>query len=491
MKVLLDTDAIIPVEPTALEEVEEDTELLALIQRTAQLGGHQVFVHPDSLAELDGDVNELRRAVRRKLVLRYPVLPSPPDISKELSDLVGVAQPGSHDEVDDRLIAAVYEDAVDLLISDDKKIHTKSVRAGLAERVGTPADILEKLERTLPRDPFPPPAVRRAYCHELDLSDEIFDGLRSDYAGFDEWMKKCRLQHRTAWVVPNEQEDCAALCIVKHETTGEHGFVGRVLKVCTLTVAPSAFGRGYGELLLKTVFEYACANEFDWLYLEVFPRHGDVIALVNRFGFGERSSRTSRGELVLAKRHTFTEEDYSSTDALEFNRLFGPRSIKVDGVRGYAVPIQPRYHAALFPESEQRRSLFQGRRPYGNAIRKAYLCNAPIRVIDPGSLLLFYRSHDEHVVRCIGVAEGSIRSEDPLEILSYVGTRTVYPLEEIEKLCQSEVLAILFRHARTLEIPFDEDMLVESGIMKRAPQSIAEIPPEGMTWLTKRLTPLS
>jgi len=292
-------------------------------------------------------------------------------------------------------------------------------------------------------------------------------------------------------VIPDDAGGHAAICIVKHETTGEHGLSGRVLKICTLVAAPSAFGRGYGELLLKTVFEYAYANEFDFLYTEVLPKHGNVVSLLKPFGFEETTGTTHRGEFVLVKRHTFTETEYYAAHALEFNRLFGPRSSKVHDVSGYVIPIRPVYHAALFPGAERQPGLFQGRRPYGNAIRKAYLCHAPLRGVEPGSLVLFYRSLDEHRVRCIGVAERAIRSSDPRVILSFVGTRTVYTTVEIEELCRKEVLAIIFRHARTLESPLDEDMLVESGVIKRAPQSIATIPPGGMQWLQTRLSPLS
>jgi len=40
--------------------------------------------------------------------------------------------------------------------------------------------------------------------------------------------------------------------------------------------------------------------------------------------------------------------------------------------------------------------------PFGNALRKAYLCHASTRRLEPGAPLLFYRSKDEKAVFVVG-----------------------------------------------------------------------------------------
>ena len=85
--------------------------------------------------------------------------------------------------------------------------------------------------------------------------------------------------------------------------------------------------------------------------------------------------------------------------------------------------------------------------PSGNALRKAYLCNSNTGSLEPGDILLFYRSQDLKAVTTLGVVESAIRTADPQEIMTYVGRRTVYRPDEIVMMCRSVrgVLAILFR----------------------------------------------
>ena len=113
--------------------------------------------------------------------------------------------------------------------------------------------------------------------------------------------------------------------------------------------------------------------------------------------------------------------------------------------------------------------------PCGNALRKAYLCNSICREIRPGAILGFYRSEDVQGLTVLGVAEETMASGNATEIARFVGKRTVYPLREIERLCQRDVLAILFRQSRVLSSPIMLDKLLRNEIIAAAPQSITGI----------------
>ena len=101
-----------------------------------------------------------------------------------------------------------------------------------------------------------------------------------------------------------------------------------------------------------------------------------------------------------------TAEDYD-LDALEFHIRFGPYVVRTDGVTFSVVPIRPQYHQRLFPEVEQQTEIFSGQTPFGNSIRKAYLCKSSARYLSPGDVLLFYRSRDRRSVQCTAVIEGT------------------------------------------------------------------------------------
>jgi L-amino acid N-acyltransferase YncA len=483
MKLLLDTNILIPIEPTDPSHIEAATPSIAELVRLAT-GPHSLFVHPASKAELAKDADTRRREARAILLRKYSELPAPPVARSELRSKVGTSDPGSHDVVDLALLAAVDADAVDLLVTDDVGLQRKAERVGLGDRVLTSDEALRTLESLLPREVEPPPAVKKLLAHELDASDPIFESFRQDYPGFDAWLSKCRREHRPAWVVFDDDR-YGGVAIVKQEAAGEHGLAGRLLKLCSFK---TAFGRGLGELLLKTVLKHASALDVAHVYVEVLEKHGGLIKLFEQFGFVDQRVRTKKGERVLSKRQSFSREEYERASALEFNILYGPFVLKVAGTQAFIVPVRPRYHRLLFPELEAE--LFPCPTPSGNAIRKAYLCHASTRELPPGAPLLFYRSRDRHHVSCIGVADRTLRSSNADRIARLVGTRTVYSYEEIQAFCRKDVLAILFRHARVLDKPWTIGELRRNGVIRQWPQSIVRVSEEGMKWLERELDPL-
>jgi L-amino acid N-acyltransferase YncA len=318
--------------------------------------------------------------------------------------------------------------------------------------------------------------------------DAIFDSLRADYPGFDTWIIRCKREQRRGWLIEAADGSYAGVCLVKdNEDPGAHGLRGRLVKLSTFKVSERHRGFRNGELLLKTALSYASTNRYDTVFVTVFPKHVETIRLLEDFGFRAQAAQTNLGEFILAKALTFSLQDYESLDPLEFHIRFGPSNLKVKGTTAFVVPIQPQYHDLLFPEAEQQQSLLSGRYPFGNSIRKAYLCNAQIRDLPAGSPLLFYRSKDQTAVSCIGVAESCLRSSDASQLARFVGKRTVYSLVQIEALCRNEVLAVLFRHSKVLDQPISLAELLRQELLKAAPQSIVTVPSEAMAWLRSRL----
>ncbi len=264
---------------------------------------------------------------------------------------------------------------------------------------------------------------------------------------------------------------------------------GKILKICTFKVSEKYSEHKYGELLLKTAFEYSVENKYDWLFLEVFPKRAHLIEYLEDFGFEKTGQKRNSGENVLSKPMVVRESDRDTMDPLAFHIRYGPYEARIRGNPCFAIPLQPPYHKMLFPELEKvQMELFAGRTPFGNSIRKAYLCNAQSRQVCPGAYLLFYRSHDRKAVMVTGVVEQTLVSEDPDTISRFVGKRTVYRFEEIEVLCKrKEVLAILFRKSRVLDPPIGVDDLKANGLLARAPQSIVSITEGALPWLEERV----
>jgi len=487
MKILLDTNILIAAEPTAVDEIEPTTESVVILLNAIQRCKYEIYIHPASRIDINNDNNERRKMARMVLLEKYNELKKPPAITDDFRYLVYPDTKDPVDSVDDYLLAAVYRDAVDFLVTEDRGIHTKAQRLEIHNRVLTLDAILRTIRGLIPVDIEPPPAVESIICYQLSENDPIFNTFREDYPEFDMWLTKCKREHRSAWIIGDSYKKYVGMTIVKDEKDQPYGLSGRVLKICSFKIADSGFGKGFSELLLKTIFDFAFIKRYDYTYVEVLPKYGGLIHFFYLFGFEESEQFTKRGELVLVKVLTFSKEDYQSMSPINFHIKFGPKYYKIDGVQAYIVPIRPQYHELLFPEKQVQLPLLPGLHAFGNAIRKAYLCNSPIKIIPQGSVLLFYRTEDIKAVQCIGVVEKAIRSDDPVIIERFVGPRTVYTSEDIKSLCVNEVLAINFRCAQPLDTAFPLDQLRKASIIKGPPQSIVALSEGGLNWLREKI----
>ena len=495
MKFLIDTNVLIPLEPAGGDlapTMPIAAELLALVSA----GQHQVLLHPAYRADLARDADLGRRRRTELLATKYPRLEGAPELPEELELTLGSPPVDSNDWVDNQLLAAVWNDAVDYLVTEDLGLHHKAKRAGLGLRVATIADAAGILRGLFDRVPVAPPWVKHVKAPALRVADSIFTSIAAEYGtGFSEWLRKCRLEGRDCWVIESSSNAYAGICIVKPEQD-VFGMSGRILKMCTFKVGDDYRGRHYGELILKAIFDHAVSNNYDGLYVTVFEeRHPTLVNLLEDFGFS-RVGSTPIGEAALGKRLRPTVVEREGLDPLEFHIRFGPPAILGLTTNTYVIPIVPEFHRSLFPDAEARfnaplqLSFAMGvaDQPFGNSLRKAYLSNARRHRVELGSTLLFYRSHDYHAVTVVGVLEALKASSNPDEIARFVGKRTVYSYDEIAYKCaQGPVLALLLRQDRILDVPIGLDELIDNRAVKSHPQSLVRAKKEGLPWLAQRI----
>jgi len=213
---------------------------------------------------------------------------------------LGVPDAGSHDEIDLTILSAVKAECADYLVTDDGKLRKRARRVGLTARVLSAADAVATLRGLFPTVPEPPPLVQARPAHSLNPSDPIFQSLREDYPPFDDWFTKCRREQRQTWTVQHGGQ-YGGLCIVNPETPAPYALVGKTLKICTFKVARDCRGHRYGELLLKTVFEYLLKNDYQQVFVEAFEKHEDLLELLQDFGFAQVGTN-ARGELHVSGR---------------------------------------------------------------------------------------------------------------------------------------------------------------------------------------------
>jgi len=487
MKILLDTNILVPLEPASKEDAEHVfTDAAMDLSRLATEMRHQLYVHPLSLIEFTKDQDSERSAVRASLLRKYPVLPNPPKFSLEY-DGVPSCKEGSHDWIDCTLLIAIKANAVDFLVTQDKRMMAVAGEMKIRDRVFSLIEMIEHLSKA--KDYLIVaglPQIRECYAHELDSTDPIFESLRSDYgiSQFDAWLNKCKREQRHCYTIEEKGGiGLAGICILNQEN-GAYNLGNKVLKICTFKIADNRKGLKYGELLLKAVFEYCKENRFDAAFITMFEdRQKFLLGFMGDFGFLDKG--IDGNQRILGKRFSFTDSEKARLGAFDFHREFGPWVTKFENNSTFLIPIQPKFYNRLFPENAEQGQLLS--EPFGNGIRKAYLSNSKIGGIKRGDNLLFYRSQDDKAIKALGVVEDVRTSSSIADLESFVYKITVFEKGHIWALASKGVLAIKFRRVKFLEPELKLDELKASGVLKQAPQTIMRVGPEGLKWLIPRM----
>jgi len=472
MKIIFDTNILIHIEdPKELSKSLQD--LMTLFREH----GHQIFIHPASLKDIDNDQDENRKKIILSKLKGYPLIESPPKLTDDFLSLVGLSSK-SNEINDTEILFAIQKNTADFLITEDYGLQKKASRANLEDRVFSIDSALDYFKNLYTRKGISHPLLKEDYLYNLDIKDPFFDSLKEDYddSKFRKWFKEKSIEGRKCWVY-KEDDEIKALLMLKEEVdpieTTPQILAGRRLKISTMKVDLSGFK--LGELFLKMAFQYCINNQIFETYLTHFRKEDDVlINLIENYGFESVGFLKKNNEEVFLKKLIPIEKNLSP---LETSKKYYPSFRDSPYVKKFLVPIMPDFHDRLFPDFSQRQMKITDYSEInipGNAIKKAYLSHSPIKKIRAGDLVLFYRSGDLKAVTAIGVVD-----QEPLhlngadEIVRIVGKRTVYLETEIEEQAKKLVFVTMFRHHIFLPNPLNLDYLRKHDIP--VPQSIIEI----------------
>lgn len=186
MKALLDTNIIIHRE--ANKVISQD---IGTLYRWLDRGKYTKCVHSATIEEIKKNPNE--ETVRTFLVKldSYEVIGIPSPIQENVRLVSEKYDISKNDKIDTILLNEVYVERVDLLITEDKKIHRKAAELGIEDRVFTIDSFLEKVFAEHPElVDYKVLNVQKLKFGDIALSDTFFDSLKEDYVGFDKWFIK-------------------------------------------------------------------------------------------------------------------------------------------------------------------------------------------------------------------------------------------------------------------------------------------------------------
>ena len=456
------------------------------VARAASMLGYTVTMSSASLDELQN--SRVGAPERLRAAERYPIL----EVRGvgDLAERAGFPSPMSDNDARDlEILALVDQGYAHWLVTEDDRLVSRAERAGLTSVV--------KLDRMRSRllpvaNPSPPPSsVALVPPTEVNTNSEFFHSLKDSYPGFlDWWQNKVLAENRTTLVI-GSANDPEGLAVLK-DRDPDHGLPDDTMKLCTFKVGEGSRSSARGELLLRAVVGAGRRANASCIFVEVHPDN-DLIDWLQGFGFATvEGAVADNGDAVIAKHLQPTRAQERRLTPLEYNQRFGPGNLKIE--RLHRVPIRPEWRPILFPRPEDTTDMLPGldqltTRPCGRAIRKVYMSNAATRKIMPGDTLAFVESVAGREMRDFGVVEGVLVSDDPVQLATFAGSRTVYSASEITDMAHNgEVLAVKFRHDRTLDVPLTPLTTGYVEVFPAVAQSITEASEEGIEWVRAHLS---
>lgn len=435
MKVLLDTNIIIHRE--ASKVINQD---IGILFNWIDKLKYEKFIHPATVEELNRNIDPQTVATMAIKIGSYnlirnlaPASPALEQVSKQIDTV-------PNDENDTKILNEVFCDRVDILISEDKKIHTKASLLGISDRVFKIDQFLEKVTAENPNlVDYKVLAVKKVDFAQVNLQDTFFDSFREDYEGFDKWFNK--KADEIAYVCYSNNILSAFLYIKIEEATESYSDIEpqfkkkKRLKIGTLKVTSNGFK--IGERFLKIIFDNALQYNVSEIYVTIFDKRPEqirLIALLEEWGFSRFGNKTTA---------TGNEKVYvKNFDRIQEINLVQPKKtfpfVSTES-KVYIVPIYPQYHTELFPDSILRTESpinFTENEPHRNALSKVYVSRSYVRDLKAGDIIVFYRTGGiyQGVATTYGIVE-SVMDNIPNELtfIQSCRKRSVFTDDQLKK----------------------------------------------------------
>ncbi len=390
MKVLLDTNIVIHRETHKIINFDIG-QLFNWIDRLK----YEKYIHPITISEISRYKDKSTVATFNVKLDSYTKIKHPLPIGSGVKEVSNEFDVNQNDLNDTDLLNELYEERVDILISEDKKIHLKAAKLGIASRVFKIQSFLEKVTSENPElVEYKVLAVKKADFAEVEINDPFFDSFREDYQEFNKWFNK---KYDEPCYVCYNDSNLTAFLYIKIEGENDHypdihpKFKRKKrLKIGTLKVISN--GYKIGERFLKIVFDNAIQHKVEEIYVTVFnkrPEQNQLIEMLKEWGFVEHGIKSTVNGDELVYIRPFGRKLTPNVSQPKMTFPFFSRE-----TNKYIVKIEPQYHTELFPDSINTRednSKYTENEPHRNRIGKVYISHSKDRHLKSGDIIVIYR----------------------------------------------------------------------------------------------------
>lgn len=461
-KILLDTNMMIYL----LDNHILDEKISKLTKILYDSNKYTIAIHPNTIVEARKIKDQNKKDIFISKLKVYKIIETPPKATDEFNNILGFKN--ENDKIDNGMLYAVVRNCVSFFITNDKKLLKKSESVGIKDRVLSIEEAIEKFEQEEKLVIETPVFIKKEFLYNMDLEDDFFSTLRSDYKGFDNWFIKKQRKEEMAYVTMTKDNKVTSFLMLKEEDENENysSFENpfrpaKRIKVSTFKVSDT--GKKIGECFIKIMINEAIQKNVDEIYVTSFEKQKSLIYLLEQYGFKLFTYKNTEKLDGTVEKEAIYVKDIKDKSQYPYVQL------KEQGI--FIFPVIPKYHKLLFEDAEGEYQISiddtQGKNTSANAIKKAFISNAKIKKIKSGDIVLFYASHNKKAVTTLGIVETTWNEfESQEEIFNIVRKRTAYDEEELKQVTQLDSLVIMFKHHITFKNPITYDFLYKNGIVK-------------------------
>lgn len=391
MKILLDTNIIIHREASKIYKPEIG-QLFKWIDNLK----YSKYIHPLTVEELTRYQDKNALDAMSIKIESYNLLKHQAPLGEEILKVSKKIDNHDNDINDTQILNEVYEERVDILISEDKKIHKKASLLGIGDKVYKIESFLEKVTAENPElVDYKVLAVKKVDFAEVNIKDSFFDSFREDYTEFNKWFNS---KSEQKCYVCYSDNNLTAFLFVKVENKNSESYSEMTpsfipkkrLKIGTLKV--SSNGYKIGERFLKTIFDNALQYGIEEIYVTLFtkrPEQEQLIDMLEEWGFTYHGLKTTQNGAEKVYTRQFGKDLPKNIKRPKLTFPFLSRETDK-----YIIKIESQYHTELFPDSintKEDKSKYTENEPHRNRISKVYISHSQDRQLKSGDLIIIYR----------------------------------------------------------------------------------------------------
>ncbi len=222
MKALLDTNIVIHREARNVSNPD-----IGILFKWLDKAKYQKCIHQVTIDEINKNANkETVESFNIKLDSYVQLVTSAP-IASEVQTVSDKFDKDQNDRIDTVLLNELFNDRVDILISEDKSIHTKANELKLANRVFKINSFLETVVSQHPElIDYKVLSVTKKLFGELNLDDPFFNSFKEDYTGFKKWFNS--KANEPAYVTLNNGKILSFLYLKPEQTDENYADINSV-----------------------------------------------------------------------------------------------------------------------------------------------------------------------------------------------------------------------------------------------------------------------